>query len=82
MPSWANGSSTSTAESQPWDSDFFPSPLAKALREERQRTSSKVSRVWPRRVNHRPPKLPTFLMLTPEQKALAGKLLSAAPKAV
>src|ERR1019366_6588496 len=27
MPNWANGSSTSTAESRPWDSYFFPSPL-------------------------------------------------------
>ena len=29
MSSWANGSSTSTAESQPWDSYFFPSPQGK-----------------------------------------------------
>ena len=53
----------------------FQKRLAKALREERPRTSSKVSRVWPRRVNHRPPKTPNFLMLTPEQKILADNLL-------
>jgi hypothetical protein len=56
----------------------FQKRLAKALREERQRTSSKVSRAWPRRVDQPPQKPPRFLMLTPEQKALKDKLLSIA----
>lgn len=53
----------------------FQKRLAKALREDRQRTSSKVSRAWPRRVKHKPPKPPRFLMLTHEQKELAHQLL-------
>jgi hypothetical protein len=56
----------------------FRERLAKALREERKRLSSKVKRVWPRRVPHKPPKPPRFLMLTKKQKALAGKLLEVA----
>jgi hypothetical protein len=53
----------------------FRKRLAKALREERQRTTAKVKRVWPRRVPHKPPKPPRFLKLTEKQKALAEKLL-------
>lgn len=56
----------------------FQQGLAKAMREERQRTSSKVKRQWPVRVNHRPPKPPNFLTLTAEQKALADILLDTA----
>lgn len=56
----------------------FRERLAKALREDRKRTSSKVKRVWPRRVPHKPPKSPRFLMLTEKQKALARKLLRVA----
>jgi hypothetical protein len=53
----------------------FQKRLAKALREDRQRTSSKVSRDWPRRVKHKPPKPPRFLKLTHEQKELSHQLL-------
>lgn len=53
----------------------FQERLAKALREDRQRTSSKVSRAWPQRTPHKPPKPPHFLKLTPEQKELAHQLL-------
>lgn len=56
----------------------FQKRLAKALREDRQRTSSKVSRAWPQRVPHKPPKPPRFLMLTDEQKELAHQLLGEA----
>ncbi|HEV3445326.1 MAG TPA: transposase [Gemmataceae bacterium] len=56
----------------------FQKRLAKALREERQRTSSKVSRDWPRRVKPKPSKPPSFLMLTDEQKELANQLLGLA----
>lgn len=56
----------------------FQKRLAKALREDRQRKSSKVSRVWPRRADHPPQKPPRFLMLTSEQKALKDKLLGKA----
>jgi hypothetical protein len=56
----------------------FQERLAKALREERQRTSSKVSRDWPRRVKPKPSKPPSFLMLTPQQKELADQLLGTA----
>jgi hypothetical protein len=56
----------------------FRKRLAKALREQRQRTSSKVKRVWPRRVNHKPPKPPKFREFTTEQKALLDKVLKRA----
>jgi Transposase DDE domain len=52
--------------------------LAKALREQRQRTSSKVKRVWPRRVNHKPPKPPKFREFTAEQKVLLDQILKRA----
>lgn len=53
----------------------FRQRLAKALREERTRTSAKVKRVWPARDPHEPSKLPRFLTLTTKEKALADKLL-------
>ena len=56
----------------------FHQRLAKALREERQRTSAKVKRIWPRRFPHKPPKPPRFLTLSAAQKALATKLLGVA----
>jgi Transposase DDE domain len=56
----------------------FGQRLAKALREQRQRTTPKVKRVWPRRVDHKPPKPPHLRMLTDEQKALIAKLLGVA----
>jgi DDE family transposase len=56
----------------------FHQRLVKALREDRQRTSSKVKRVWPRRFPHKPQKPPRFLMLSDAQKALAAKLLRVA----
>lgn len=56
----------------------FQKRLAAALREDRQRTSSKVSRIWPRRADHPPQKPPKFLKLTREQKTLKDKLLGVA----
>jgi Transposase DDE domain len=53
----------------------FHERLAKAQREQRARTSAKVTRIWPRRVNHKPPKPPRFLVLTEIEKALLAKLL-------
>jgi hypothetical protein len=50
--------------------------LAKAIREDRQRTSSKVKRKWLGRGNHKPQKPPSFLMLREHEKALADKLLA------
>lgn len=49
--------------------------LAKAIREDRRRTSSKVKREWPLRAQHKPQKPPRFLTMTPAQKALAQQLL-------
>jgi hypothetical protein len=49
--------------------------LAKALREDRKRTSSKVKRDWPVRAQHKPQKPPRFLVMTPAQSALARNLL-------
>jgi hypothetical protein len=54
----------------------FQKRLAEAKREDRNRISAKAKRVWPRRVPHKPPKPPRFLMLTTKQKALAEKYLS------
>ena len=51
--------------------------LATALREERQRRTSKVKREWPMRAQHKPQKPPRFLTLTREQNTLARKLLRA-----
>lgn len=52
--------------------------LAKALREQRQRTSLKVKRVWPRRVNHKAPKPPKFREFTTEEKVLLVQMLNRA----
>lgn len=49
----------------------FSRRLAEALREERRRRSSKVSRVFPRRVAHKPPKPPRLRVLTTKDKRLA-----------
>jgi Transposase DDE domain len=57
----------------------FQKRLAKALREQRPRTSSKVKRVWPRRANHKPPKPPKLRELTVEQKVLLDQVLKRAP---
>jgi hypothetical protein len=51
--------------------------LAKALREDRKRTSSKVKREWPLRAQHKPQKPPSFLVLTNDESALARNLLRA-----
>jgi hypothetical protein len=56
----------------------FRRRLARALREQRRRTSAKVKRIWPRKYQHRPPKPPKFLTLTDEQKALLANHLSGA----
>lgn len=53
----------------------FQQRLAKAQREQRPRATPKVKRVWPRRVNHKPPKPPHIRKLTDQQKALLAKLL-------
>jgi DDE family transposase len=50
--------------------ETFCARLAKALREQRQRTSPKAKRRWPRRVNHKHPKPPKILTLTEPQKSL------------
>ena len=47
--------------------------LAKALREQRPRTSPKVKRRWPRRINHQPLKPPKILTLTEPLKVLLAK---------
>jgi Transposase DDE domain len=52
--------------------------LDKSLRDDRQRTSAKVTRKWPRRANHKVQKPPRFLMLAEHEKALARQLLGAA----
>ena len=62
----------------PRDAQTFAQRMQAATREERQRTSSKVKRPWPRRVNHKPQKPPSFLTLTKQEKALAHKLLAEA----
>jgi hypothetical protein len=49
--------------------------LAKAIREDRKRTSSKVKRKWLGRGNHKTQKPPRFLTLTDHEKALVDKLL-------
>ncbi len=54
----------------------FRRRLARALREERRRTSAKVKRVWPRKYkNHKAPRPPKFLVLTEPQKALLAEML-------
>jgi hypothetical protein len=56
----------------------FRKRLAQALREQRQRTSAKVKRLWPRRVNHKRPKPPKFREFTAEQKVLLEQMLKCA----
>ena len=56
----------------------FAKRLQDASREDRQRSSVKEKRPWPRRVNHKPQKPPNFLKLSRKEKALAHKLLKAA----
>jgi hypothetical protein len=56
----------------------FGQRLAKTLREQRPRTTPKVKRVWPRRVNHKSPKPPHIRELTDQQKTLIAKLLGTA----
>jgi len=60
------------------DQETFAKCLQDATREDRQRTSLKVKRKWPRRVKHKPQKPPRFLTLSKQEKALAQKLLAAA----
>jgi len=48
--------------------------LQEAQRERRPRTSAKATRPWPRRKPHKPPKPPTILTLSPQQKALISRL--------
>jgi hypothetical protein len=60
------------------DAASFTKRLQEATREDRQRTSVKEKREWPRRVNHKPQKPPNFLKLSRHEKALAHKLLATA----
>jgi len=60
------------------DKKAFHQRMKEAVREKRQRKSSKVKRRWVARGNHKPLKPPRFLMMTEKQKALADKLLGAA----
>jgi hypothetical protein len=60
------------------DQETFTKCLQDATREDRERTSLKVKRQWPRRVKHKPQKPPSFLTLSKQEKALAQKLLDAA----
>ncbi len=48
----------------------FTARIARAQREQRQRTTSKQKREWPRRKDHKPPQPPLLLRLTESQKAL------------
>jgi hypothetical protein len=57
----------------------FQERLKQARRERRRRTSPKVKRAWPRRVDHPPPTTsPRFRTLTDNHKALIAKLESTA----
>lgn len=58
--------------------DAYSQHMVQALREQRQRTSAKVKRVWPSRKPHKPPKPPRFLTLRDDLKLLARALLDAA----
>jgi hypothetical protein len=51
--------------------------LQEAKREQRQRTSAKAIREWPRRKPHKAPKPPKLLKLTEEQKARISRLETA-----
>lgn len=57
------------------DKKAFGKRLAKALREDRKRTSLKEKRAWPLRAQHKPQKPPNFLTLSTEQRTLARNLL-------
>jgi hypothetical protein len=59
------------------DAERFTKRMQDATREDRERTSLKEKRQWPRRVNHKPQKPPSFLKLSRHEKALAHKLLAA-----
>jgi hypothetical protein len=52
--------------------------MAKTMREQRRRTSSKTPRLWPSRTPHKPPKPPRFLKLSEKLTLLAHKLLRGA----
>ena len=52
----------------------FDKRLRSARREQRVRTSAKVTRVWPRRGPHKPPKPPRLLKLTESQKAKISRI--------
>ena len=56
----------------------FATRLAAAVREDRPRQSGKVTRRWPRRVGHKPPKPPIIRELTAREKVLWDKLLKRA----
>lgn len=57
------------------EKEAYRKRMAKALREDRKRTSSKVKREWPVRAQHKPQKPPRFLTMTPAQIALARQML-------
>ncbi len=53
----------------------FQRRLAEAVGQARERTSSKVRRIWPSRGKHKAPKPPKLQVLSADQKALRLKLL-------
>ena len=63
-------------EMTPWPRrrcQSFSKRLKTCGREQRERTSPKTSRVWPRRKDHQPPGPPQILTLTPTQKCLLSR---------
>lgn len=63
-------------EMTPWPRrrcQSFSKRLKTCGREQRERTSPKTSRVWPRRKDHQPPGPPKILTLTPTQKCLLSQ---------
>jgi hypothetical protein len=56
----------------------FMQRIARAQREQRERTSAKQKREWPRRKDHKPPHPPALLTLTDEQKTKIHRHLQAA----
>jgi len=58
--------------------DPFIARIARAQREQRERTTSKQKREWPRRKDHKPPQPPVLLRLTDTQKTKIQAMLCAA----
>ena len=56
----------------------FTARISRAQREQRERTTPKQKRDWPRRKDHKPPQPPVLLRLTEAQKAKIQAMLCAA----